>query len=82
MEIERLEVFATAEEIERIKFCQNAPMIAITNPAPPGPGVPHAIPAFQSPIEAAHQAALDHGLPEIPGYYGIDLSNGQFIKAR
>lgn len=82
MDIERLNIFATAEEIERIKFCQNAPLIGITNPEPPGPRVPATIRAFQHPIEAAHAAALSHGLPEIPGYYGIDLSNGEFIKAR
>jgi hypothetical protein len=36
---------------------------------------------FESAIEAAHRAALAHGLPEIPGYYGIDLSNGEFVEA-
>lgn len=26
-----------------------------------------------------HQLALDYGLPEIPGYYGIDLK-GEFVS--
>ena len=28
--------------------------------------------------KACHQLALDYGLPEIPGYYGIDM-NGEFV---
>lgn len=81
MDIKRLAVFATADEIAHIKHCQSMPLMAFTNPAPPGPGVPHAIPMSESPVEAAHRAALAHGLPEIPGYYGIDLSNGEFVVA-
>jgi len=81
MNIKRLGVFATEEEVAYIKHCQAMPMIAFTNPAAPGPGVPHALPMCESPIEAAHHAALNHGLPEIPGYYGIDLSNAEFVEA-
>ena len=77
----RLGVFATKEEIDYIKHCQSMPLMAITNPAAPGPGVPHAVPMSESPQEAAHHAALAHGLPEIQGYYGIDLSNGEFVSA-
>lgn len=82
MDIERLNVFATAAEIAYIKHCQSLPLIAFTNPEPPGPGVPHAITIGEEPIVVAHRAALAHGLPEFPGYYGIDLTNGEFIKAR
>ena len=81
MEIKRLGLFATAEEIADVKHAQSMPLMAMTNPAPPGPGVPAAVPMFRQPIEVAHAAALAHGLPEIPGYYGIDLSNGEFITA-
>jgi len=28
--------------------------------------------------KACHQLALDYGLPEIPGYYGIDM-DGEFV---
>lgn len=80
MDIERLNIFATPDELAFIKAQRDMPLIAFTNPEPPGPGVPHAIP-IADPIKAAHQAALAHGLPEIPGYYGIDLDNGEFIKA-
>lgn len=78
--MKRLSIFATAEEIEHIKHCATMPVMAFTNPAAPGPGVSPVIPFCESPLEAAHRAALAHGLPEIPGYYGIDLSNGEFVS--
>ncbi len=79
MNIKRLGVYATRAEVEYIKHCQSMPLIAFTNPEPPGPGVPATIPFCESPIEAAHKAALANGLPEIPGYYGIDLRNNEFV---
>jgi hypothetical protein len=81
MDIKRLGVFATQEEIDFVKHCQSMPLMGMTNPAPPGPGVPATVPMFMQPEEAAHRAALAHGLPEIEGCYGIDLSNGEFITA-
>lgn len=80
-DFKRLGVFATADEIEFIKHCASMPLMAMTNPEPPGPGVPHAVPMFTQPEVAAHRAALAHGLPEIKGYYGIDLRNGEFVEA-
>jgi hypothetical protein len=77
----RTKVFATPEEIVYIKQLQNAPVIGITNPEPPGPGVPAVIPAFESPLEACHRYALAHGLPEVSGYYGIDLNTREFLQA-
>lgn len=50
------------------------------NPEPPGPGISPVVPMFTSPVEAAHRSALSHGLPEIPGYYGIDLRTGEFVS--
>ena len=79
MDVKRLNIFATEDEIKYIKHCQSMPIIAFTNPEPPGPGVSPVIPLNEAPIEAAHRAALAHGLPEIPGYYGIDLTNGEFV---
>jgi hypothetical protein len=75
----RLDVFATPEQIEAVKLAQRAPLIAMTNPEPPGPGISPVVPMFSSPAQVAHAAALAQGLPEIEGYYGIDLSNGQFL---
>lgn len=75
-----LNVFATSEEIEFIKHCASMPVMGMTNPEPPGPGVSPVVPMFTSPVEAAHKAALAHGLPEIQGYYGIDLRNGEFVS--
>lgn len=76
----RLNIFATPEEIEYIKHCASMPVMGFTNPAPPGPGVSPVIPFAEDPVQAAHRAALKHGLPEIPGYYGIDLRNGEFVS--
>lgn len=80
MDIKRLGVFATSDEIAHIKHCQSMPIMGFTNPAPPGPGVSPVIPLCESPQQAAHRAALAHGLPEIEGYYGIDLANGEFVS--
>ena len=79
MDIKRLGVFATQKEIDFVKHCQQMPLMGMTNPEPPGPGISPVVPMFTQPEEAAHRAALSHGLPEIEGYYGIDLSNGEFI---
>jgi len=81
MNIVRLNVFATPEQIAYIKHCKSMPLMGFTNPAPPGPGVSPVVPFCESPLEAAHNAALQQGLPEFDGFYGIDLSNGEFIKA-
>lgn len=35
----------------------------------------------RSPQEVAHEIALSHDLPEIPGYYGCDLTNGEFLSS-
>jgi hypothetical protein len=77
---ERMGVFATAEEIQSVKHAAAMPMMAMTNPQLPGPGVSPVVPMFRSPIEIAHAAALAHGLPDHPGFYGIDLENGEFLK--
>lgn len=37
-------------------------------------------PASEDPLKASHRMAIAHGLPEIPGYYGCDLHNGEFLK--
>jgi hypothetical protein len=65
----RLGVFATPEQIARIKDCANAPVMFLSGGTP----------MFGDPVKEAHRAALAQGLPEIPGYYGIDLRNGEFV---
>ena len=64
----RLGVFATDEEIQSIKITASLPVIRIGGSFP------------ETALEHAHRCALSHGLPEITGYYGIDLRNGEFIK--
>lgn len=65
----RLGVFATPEQIKNIKAAANAPVMYLSGGTPIG----------GDPVKMAHQAAIAHGLPEIPGYYGIDLSTGEFV---
>lgn len=65
----RLGVFATPEQVKDIKEAANALVMYASGGKP----------MFDDPVELAHKAALAQGLPEIPGYYGIDLSNGEFV---
>jgi len=82
MEIKRLGVFATADEIAHIKHCQSMPVMAFSNPNYSDEDHPDyrkpVIPLCEAPIGAAHRAALAHGLKDFEGFYGIDLSNGEF----
>ena len=67
--MKRLNIFANADEIEYIKSRLNQPVMFIGNVDTSRP----------TPQEAAHKCAIKHGLKEINGYYGIDLTNGEFI---
>lgn len=67
----RLNVFATQDDIKYIKECAGAPVMFLSGGKP----------MFESPQQAAHRAALKAGLPEITGYYGIDLKNGEFVQS-
>ena len=66
--MKRLGVFATEEEIEKIRRAATAPYIKIGDYWP------------NSAAEVAHECALKHGLPKITGMYGCDLSNGEFLS--
>ena len=68
--MKRLNVFATEDEIKSIKAAAAAPVMYLSGGTPIG----------GDPLKMAHAAALAHGLPEIPGYYGIDLKNGEFVS--
>ena len=82
--MDRLNIFATEEEMKRIKelheIAKNTPVIAMS--------VKHGIEkgGFAGEADTAlktyvHKCALSHGLPEIQGYYGIDGGNKEFLKA-
>lgn len=60
-------VFATAEEVAALKASLKTPLIMLQA------GLP------ESPQQKAHRYALAHGLPEVTGYYGIDLKTGEFV---
>lgn len=66
--MKRTGVFATAVQVEEVKRAATTPLIALHL------GMP------ETPLQVAHRCALAQGLPEIQGYYGIDLSNGEFVS--
>ncbi len=66
-------VFATDAEVAELKAAAasagSAPVIyPFRNPW-------HAV------REKCHACALAHGLPEITGFYGVDLETGEFIQS-
>jgi hypothetical protein len=66
-------VFATKAEVKRIITKANAPMIWL------GGGMPTY--TFEDSWEGlVHSIALKHGLPEIPGFYGINTKTREFLK--
>lgn len=67
--MKRTGVFATPEELEAMKSACNRPAIALNCGTP------------RSALQIAHDCALKHDLPEIPGYYGCDLKTGEFLSA-
>ena len=68
----RLNVFATEEEIAEMKRPRPAMIFGHDDSGNPV--------GFESAIEACHRFALAHGLPDHSGYYGCDLSTGEFLK--
>lgn len=78
----RTKVFATKEELaecmELAAMAARTPVIAFSSE--------HALKegglsgqAWRLAEETVHKYALAHGLPEIPGYYGI-TTDGEFVK--
>ena len=66
--VKRTGTRATPEEVAELKALCGRPMIALQCGPPPDPAV------------RCHELALAHGLPEISGYYGIDLRDGEFVR--
>lgn len=62
-------VFATEAEIETLKGLASAPYLIFGGQPP------------RDPLKESHRLALEHGLPEVEGYYGCDLSTGEFVSA-
>jgi hypothetical protein len=60
---------ATAEQVQAIRDCMSTPLILLQCGPP------------QSPLDLAHRYAIEQGLPEIPGRYGIDLKTGEFVQS-
>ena len=77
-------VFATKDELDTLKkaatTAANTPVIALTS-ADALSGNDWASVAHRNVQKACHMLALEHGLPEITGYYGIRLDTGEFVEA-
>jgi len=75
-------VFATddeqAELLELLNKARNTPVIALTSADALG-GRDFASVAWKRVRERCHEVALAHGLPEVPGCYGMD-NNGEFLS--
>ena len=61
-------VFATKEEVKMLEAMMKTPLIMLQCGPP------------SNPAKECHKLALDHGLPEISGYYGIALDDGEFLE--
>lgn len=77
-------IFATPEELATLKEAatnaRNTP--AITFSVQDGiDGNDWASVAHRNVRKACHMLALQHGLPEVRGYYGITLDTGEFVEA-
>ena len=77
-------VFATDAEVKDLKVlleaAQTTPVIAMSSAHALGQGG-FSGQAWDLVKKAAHAAALAHGLPEIEGYYGCNLTTGEFVTA-
>lgn len=60
-------VYATEAEALEIKNEQSMPFAKILG-------------SWPGPEKLIHRLALAHGLPEIPGYYGFDFRDREFIR--
>jgi hypothetical protein len=71
-------VFATPEEVAELNAAyeraRNTPVISFGGPD-------MASVAFHQMIKRSHEMAIAHGLPEIEGYYGLDLDSMEFLKS-
>lgn len=69
--INRTGVYATEEEYEELRRMMERPApYIVAGPMDLGP---------KSPQQRCHEMALAHGLPEIPGYYGMLLDTREFV---
>ena len=68
-EVEQERCFGLVEEARKI------PVITLSLNSPS-----FSAQAWKRANEAVYQAALAHGLPEIEGYYGMDI-DGEFLEA-
>jgi len=75
--MKRTGVVATEEELLRIKELNAKTKLAGFTAAKLGPQ--RANNAQEKMQQEIHRCALEHGLPDTEGYYGIDMSNGEFV---
>lgn len=82
-DLQHTDIFATAEEVAELKRlageASRTPVIALSV-ADGLAGNDFAATAWRRARQACHKAALDHGLPEFDGFYGIMLDTGEFVR--
>lgn len=66
--MEKTGVFATEQEAEELRGLLGTPLIMVGGRFPPNPQA------------ECHRIALGHGLPEVRGYYGVDLETLEFLR--
>lgn len=80
--MKRLNVFADKKEKKELKKllikAQNTPVIAFSGAHAMRGGL--SADAWEMVRKRTHEIALSKGLPEIKGFYGCDLENGEFLK--
>ena len=83
--MENTGVFASTEEIEfltkKATIARNTPAFGLSSEQVLS-GKDFASMAHMDASQACHKIALNHGLPEVNGWYGIDLKTGEFLKFR
>lgn len=67
--MKRTGIKATEDEVASLRAAASAPVMMVGGTTP------------RDPAAMAHEIALQHGLPEIPGFYGLDLATGEFLAA-
>ena len=81
--MEHTGIFATAGEtkelLELLDIARNTPVIAMSV-ADGLAGRDFARLAWDDLKKKCHKTALDHGLPEFEGYYGMD-THGEFVRS-
>lgn len=81
--MKRMNLFATPDElqeiVEMVNTARTAPVMALSSAAALS-GNDFSSLAWKEARKLIHETAMKHGLPDTPGFYGIDQENGEFLS--